>query len=154
MRRLNRNYWRFGWVLLTNGALSLLLLAGPIREYRNQELLHQAMRTTPPVFSYWKELFAAPWVPLVVLVLLIGILAETRRTVLSPIVNLAPYVLWLITALWERAKVAAEATPYELFLGKVLLIFPLTVVIAVDIIFYIAAFRGGRAEGRDVGLPE
>jgi hypothetical protein len=30
MRRLNRNYWRLGWVLLTNGAVSLLLLIGPI----------------------------------------------------------------------------------------------------------------------------
>ena len=33
MRRLNRNYWRLGWVVLTNGAVSLLLLIDPIRTY-------------------------------------------------------------------------------------------------------------------------
>ena len=141
MRRLNVNYWRLGWVLLTNGALILLLLSGPIRAHNDQQLISEGLRTTPPPFSYWKELFASPWVPVVVLVLLLGIVAEVRRTVLSPIVNLSPYVVWLIVALWERARVAGEATSQELFLGKVLLIFPLAVVIGIDLIFYIVAFR-------------
>lgn len=152
MKRLNRNYWRLGWVLLTNGAVILLLLIGPIRAYHDQQLLNRVMRTTPPAFSYWKELFAAPWVPLMLVVLLVGMLAEVRRTVLSPIFNLAPYAVWLIVALWERAKVVDDAT-HELFLGKVLLIFPLAAVIAVDVIFYVAAFRRTLPEDGDVGVP-
>lgn len=151
MRRLNRNYWRLGWVLLTNGAVSLLLLIGPIRVYHDEQLLHQVMRTTAPAFSYWKELFAAPWVPLMLVVLLVGMLAEVRRTVLSPIFNLAPYVVWLIVAFWERAKVVDDAT-HELFLGKVLLIFPLVAVIAVDVVFYVAAFRRTQPEDGDTGV--
>jgi len=153
MRRLNVNYWRLGWVSLTNGALIVLLLSGPIRAYNGQQLISEGLRTTPPPFSYWKELFASPWVPVVVLVLLLGIVAEVRRTVLSPIVNLSPYVVWLIVALWERARVAGEATSQELFLGKVLLILPLAVVIVVDLVFYAFAFRRRQAEGSDAGLP-
>jgi hypothetical protein len=156
MRRLNRNYWRLGWVFLTNGALTLLLLTAPIRVHHDQQLLSEAMRTTPPASSassYWKELLATPWVPVVALVLLVGIAAEVRRTVLSPIVNLAPYVVWLIVALWERARVAGEATPQELFLGKVLLIIPLVVVIAINLTFYVVAFRRRQAEGGNLGLP-
>lgn len=153
MRQLNRNYWRLGWVLLTNGVVILLFLSGPIRAHHEQQLLYQVMRTAPPPFSYVHELFADLWVPLLVLTLLGGILAEVRRTVLSPIVNLTPYVIWLIVALWERAQVAGEATPQDLFLGKVLFIFPLTVIIAIDLIFYIAAFRRRKAEGSDLGSP-
>jgi hypothetical protein len=153
MRRLNRNYWRLGWVLLINGAVILLLLSAPIRVYHDQQLIFGSMGSNPPPFSYWKELFASPWMPVVALVLLVGIVAEVRRTILSPIVNLTPYVIWLIVALWERAQVAGEATSQDLFLGKVLFIFPLTVIIAIDLIFYIAAFRRRKAEGSDLGSP-
>jgi hypothetical protein len=151
MRRLNRNYWRLGWVLLTNGALILLLLSAPVRVHHDQQLIFGSMGSNLPPFSYWKELFASPWMPVVALVLLAGIVAEMLRTVLSPIVNLTPYVVWLILALWERARVAGEATPQELFLGKVFLIFPLTMVIAIDLIFYIVAFRRRQAEGGNLG---
>jgi hypothetical protein len=96
---------------------------------------------------------ATPWVPVVVIVLLAGIVAELRRTILSPILNLAPYVVWLIVALWERAKVAGEATPQDLFLGKVLLIIPLAVVIAIDLAFYVVAFRRMHTHGDNMELP-
>jgi hypothetical protein len=86
-------------------------------------------------------------------VLLVGILAEMRRTVLSPIIILSPCVVWLAVALWERAKVAGEATPSELFLGEVLLILPLTAVIVVDVIFYVIGFRRTPAKHRDAGFP-
>ncbi len=124
MRRLNKNYWRLGWVLLTNGLVILLCLSGPIRTHHERQLLHQ----------------------------LGGVLAEVRRTVLSPIINLGPYAVWFILALWERAKLAGEATPYELSLGKVFLII-LAVVIGVDLVFYALAFRPRQTEGGDVGLP-
>jgi len=141
MKPLNKNYWRLGWVFLTNGALSLLLLTGPVRVYYDHRILYETMGTVPPPLSYWKELLATPWVPVVVLVLLIGIVAELRRSVLSPIFTLVPYITWLIVALCERARVAAEASPQDLFLGKVLLIIPLAVIIAVDLIFYVTAIR-------------
>ena len=109
--------------------------------HSDQRMLYETMGTAPPSFSYWKELLATPWVPVVVLVLLIGIVAELRRSVLSPILTLLPYIAWLIVALFERERVAAEASPQDLFLGKVLLIIPLAVIIAVDLIFYVAAIR-------------
>jgi hypothetical protein len=152
MRRLNRNYWRLGWVLLTNGAVILLLLSGPIRAHHDQQLLYQAMRAAPPPFSYLHEFFSNPWGPVLVVTLVAGIAAELRRTILSALVNLSPYVVWLIVALWERAKVAGEATPYELYLGKVLLIFPLAIVVAIDLIFYAAAFRLRQTQGTPSGV--
>jgi|SRR5208283_1421167 len=152
MGRLNKNYWRLGWVLLTNGVVILLFLSGPIRTHHEEQLLHQVMRTTPPPFSYVHEFFADPWGPLLVLALLGGILAEVRRTVFSLIINLGPYVVWFIAGLWEQAKAAGEATPSELFLGKVFLII-LAVVIGIDLAFYAFAFRRRRAEGGDPGLP-
>ena len=82
--------------------------------------------------------------PILAIVLLVGIVAEARRSVLSPVVNLAPYVVWLIVALWERANVAAEAAPQELYFGKVLLVLPLAVVIAVDLIFISLHSAGGK----------
>lgn len=153
MKRMNKNYWRLGWVLFTNGAVCLLLLAGPIRAHLDQQLLYQTMRMPPPSFSYLREFFSDPWGPILLGTLLVGIAAELRRLVVSPIVNIGPYMVWLIVALWQRAKVVGEATPYELFVGKVLLIIPLIAVIAVDVVFYIAAFRRGRAEGGDLSLP-
>jgi hypothetical protein len=153
MKKLSRNYWRLGWLLLTNGTVILLILSGPIRAHHDQQLLHHVMRTTPPPFSYVHELFSDPWGPILVVTLLAGIVAELRRTILSPILNISPYVVWLVVALRERAKVAGEATTYELSLGKILLIVPLTVVIAIHLIFYIAAFRRRQAEGGDLNLP-
>lgn len=147
MKRLNGNYWRLGWILLTNGALVFLLLSGPIRAHQHQQVLHEALGTPLEPFSYWKQLFAAPWVPVVVLVLLLGISSELRRSALSPILNLGPYVAWLVVALWERARIIGEASPYELLLGKVLLIIPLSLVIAIDLLFYLLAFRRGREAG-------
>jgi hypothetical protein len=122
---LDRDYWRLGWVLLTNCVLAVLLLTGPIRIHHDRQLLYQAIRTTPPPFSYWKEFFTTAWAPLMTLILFIGIVAEVLRSTLSPVLNLAPYVVWLAAALWERARVAGEGTSQELFLGKVLLIIPL-----------------------------
>ena len=48
MKPLNKSYLRLGWVLLTNGVLAFLLLTGPVRVHHEQQLLYQAMRTTPP----------------------------------------------------------------------------------------------------------
>ena len=152
MRRLNRNYWRLAWVVLTNGVVIFLFLSGPIRAHHEQQLLHQVMRTAPPPFSYVHEFFADPWGPLLVLTLLGGILAEVRRSVLSPIFNLGTYAVWFIVALWEQAKATGEATPYELSLGKVFLIV-LAAVIGVNLVFYALALRRRQAEGGDVGLP-
>ncbi|HYL64438.1 MAG TPA: hypothetical protein VE077_17630 [Candidatus Methylomirabilis sp.] len=106
------------------------------------------MRTALPPFSYVHEFFADLWGPLLVLTLLGGVLAEVRRTVLSPIINVGPYAVWFILALWEHARLAGEATPYELSLGKVLLII-LAVVIGVDLAFYALAFRPRQTEGGD-----
>lgn len=147
MKRLEKNYWRLGWVLVTNASLIFLLLIGPIRTHYQQQLIYENMRTTAPPFSYLKELFASPWVPVMILVLLVGIIAEMRRAVVSSIFNVGPYLVWLLVALWERARVAGEATAQELFLGKVFLIFPLSVIIAVDLVFYVIAFRRRQGEG-------
>jgi hypothetical protein len=152
MRRLNRNYWRLTWVLLTNGLVIFLFLSGPIRAHHEQQLLHQVMRTVPPPFSYVRELFADPWGLLLVLTLLIGIVAELRRTLISPLFNLGAYVAWFILAVWEQAKSVGEATAYELSLGRAFLTI-LAGLILVDLVFYIFALRRGPAEGGDLGLP-
>jgi hypothetical protein len=155
MTRLNRNYWRLIWVLLTNGVVIFLFLSGPIRAHHEQQLLYQVMRTAAPPFSYIHEFFSDPWRPIIVATLLVGIVAEVRGTILSPIVNLGPYVVWLVMFLWEAVKVAGGATPSEVSPGVivVLIVIPLAVVIAVDLIFYVVAFRRRQAEGGDPGLP-
>lgn len=140
MRRLNRNYWRLGWVVLLNSAVVVLQLTGPVRAYHDQQLLHQAMRTAPPVFSYWKELFSDPWVPVLGVVLLAGIVAEVRRNALSPIPNVAPFAFWLVLALRDT-----------FYSKQLLLVFPLAIVIVIDLLFYALAFRQGRTEGSDLG---
>lgn len=85
--------------------------------------------------------------------LLAGIVAEAYGTILSPIVNLGPYVVWLIMFLTEAVQVARGATTSEVSLGviMVLIVIPLAVVVAIDLIFYIVAFRRRQAEGGDVG---
>jgi hypothetical protein len=130
MRRLNKNYWRVGWVLLVNSTVVAFQLTAPIRAYHDQRLLYQAIRMAPPAFSYWKELFSDPWVPVLAAVLLTGIVAEVRRSVLSPILNLVPFALWLVLAFRD-----------SFYSKQLLLILPLAVVIAIDSVFYIAAFR-------------
>lgn len=142
MRRLNRNYWRLGWVLVVNSAVVVLQLTGPVRAYHDQQLLHHATRTAPPVFSYWKELFSDPWVPVLGAILLVGIVAEVRRNALSPIFNVAPFAFWLVLAFRD-----------SFYSKQLLLIFPLAVVIVTDLVFYALAFRRRRAEGGDLGSP-
>ena len=61
-------------------------------------------------------------------------------------------MVWLIAALWERAKVVDDPM-HELFLVKVLFIYPLVAVITVDAIFYAAAFWRTQAKEGDVGVP-
>lgn len=130
MRRLNRNYWRLGWVLLANSAVVAFQLTAPIRAHHGQQLLYQALRMATPPFSYWKELFSDPWVPVLAAILLAGIVAELRRNLLSPILNLAPFTMWLVLAFRDPA-----------YSKQLLLILPLAVVIATYLAFYIAAFR-------------
>ena len=150
MKRLNRDYWRLAWVLLTNGIVIFFFVSGPVKAHHDQQLLYQVMRTSPPPFSYLHEFFSGFWGPFLVFTLLGGILAEVWRSVLSPVFNLGPFVAWFIGGLWERTKVANEATPYELFLGKIFLVV-LAVVIAVDLLFYVIAFRRRQTEGGDLG---
>jgi hypothetical protein len=140
MRKLNRNYLRLGWILLTNGSLVFLFLSGPIRIHHQEELLHQVMRTPSPPFSYVREFFSDPWAPLLVLALLGGILAEVLRNFLSPVMNLGPYVVWFIVGLREQMRVAGEVTTYETSLGKMFLAI-LAVVIAIDAFFYVIALK-------------
>lgn len=140
MRKLNRNYWRLGWILLTNGSLVFLFLSGPIRRHHQEELLHQVMRTPSPHFSYVHEFFSDPWVPLLLLALLGGIFAEVRRNVFSPVMNLVPYVVWFIVGLREQMRVAGEVTTYETSLGKMFLAI-LAVIIAIDAFFYVNALK-------------
>jgi hypothetical protein len=113
------------------------------------------MRTAAPPFSYIHEFFSDPWRPIIVATLLVGIVAEVSGTVLSPIVNLGPYVVWLIMSLWEVVKVVGGATPSEVSPGVVivLIVIPLAVVIAVDLTFYVIAFRRRQAEDGDLGQP-
>jgi hypothetical protein len=151
MRRLNRNYWRLGWVLLTNGGLTLSLLTGPLRVHHDTELLYATIRMATPQFSYWRELFIAPWVPVLALILLLGIVAELRRTVFSSILNMTPYLAWLSVALWDRTKFTGEVDPQELFLNKLLLII-LTMVVVTDLIFYLAAFRRTAEKSPKIGF--
>jgi hypothetical protein len=143
MRKLSANGWRLAWVLMTNGVICLLLLSGPIRWRHNQMMLYRVMRTTPPAFSYWKELFATPWVPIVLLLLVVGAIAEVRRSVLGPVVNLGFYATYLGLILFEQAKAAYQGSPQETTLGFVLivLVIPLAVITAVDLVFYIPALR-------------
>ncbi|MGA3292823.1 MAG: hypothetical protein ABSE45_02435 [Candidatus Acidiferrales bacterium] len=147
MKKLGRSYWRLGWILLTNGAICLLLLSAPIRWRHNQLMLYSVMRTTPPAFSYWKELSADRWAVVVLLILLTGILAEVRRTVLAPIVNLGFYVVYFGLILFEQAKAAFQRSPQDVTLGFVLIVFviPLLVIIAVDLALYIPALRRSSA---------
>jgi hypothetical protein len=143
MKKLGRNYWRLGWILVTNGTICLLLLSTPIRWRHNQLMLYSVMRTTPSAFSYWKELLTDPWSAVVASILLVGIVAEVRRTVLGPIVNLGFYVVYLGLILFEQLNAAYHGTPQDMTLGFVMIVFviPLLVIIAVDLALYIPALR-------------
>jgi hypothetical protein len=51
MRRLNRNYWRLGWVLVVNCIIIFLELAAPIHQYHNEKLMSETLRVAaPPIF--------------------------------------------------------------------------------------------------------
>jgi hypothetical protein len=143
VKKLGRNYWRLGWILLTNGTICLLLLSTPLRLRHNQLMLYSVMRTTPPAFSYSKELFTDPWAAVAASILLVGIVAEVRRTILGPIVNLGFYVVYLGLTLFEQLNAAYHGTPQDVTLGFVLivLVVPLLVIIAVDLALYIPALR-------------
>jgi hypothetical protein len=130
MRRLNGNYWRLGWVLLVNSTVVALQLTAPIRAYRDQQLLHQVMQTIPPAFSYWKDLFIDPWGPVFAAILVAGVVTEVRRSILSPIFNLIPFAFWLVLAFRD-----------SFYSKQLLVIFPLALVIAVNLTFYALAFR-------------
>jgi hypothetical protein len=93
-------------------------------------VLYQSLHTPLPAFSYWKELLNDPWAPVLAAILLAGVVAEVRRNALSPILNLGPFVLWLVLALNDRA-----------YSTQPLLILPLVMVIGIESVFYIAAFR-------------
>jgi hypothetical protein len=140
MRKLNRNYWRLGWILLTNGSWVLLFLSGPIRAYYQEERLYQVLRTPSQPFSYVHQYFSDPWMPLLVLALLGGIFAEVRRNVFSPIINLVPYLVWFIVGLREQIRVAGEVTLYEASWEKIFLAI-LAVIIAIDAFFYVIALK-------------
>jgi hypothetical protein len=106
------------------------------------------MRTAAPPFSYVDEFFSDPWQPIIVTTLVVGIVAELYGTVFSAMVNLCPYVVWLIMFLWEAVQVARGATPSEVSPGVIMvfMVIPLAVVVAVDLMFYITAFRQTREE--------
>jgi hypothetical protein len=142
MTRLNSNYWRLGWVLLINGGVVASQLTAPIRSRHDQEVLYQAMRVAPPAFSYWNALFSDPWVPVLAVILLAGVVAEVRRNAFSPILNLAPLAFWLVLVLRD---------PF--YSKQLLLILPLAAVIVVDLFFYALAFRRKQREGGDASFP-
>ena len=100
------------------------------------------MRTAPPPFSYWRELVSDPWVLVLAVILLAGIVAEVRRNALSPVFNLAPFALWLVLAFRD-----------SFYSKQLILIFPLAGIIVINLVFYALAFRRRQAEGGDLGLP-
>jgi hypothetical protein len=120
---------------VVNTTVVLLELTAPIRSYHDQQLVSQAMRTAPAAFSYCRELFLYPWRPVLVVILLVGIVAEARRYAFSPILNLVPFTLWLILALRD---------PFYNKQG--LIILPLVIIIVIDAALYIAALRPGQQD--------
>jgi hypothetical protein len=151
VRKLNRSYWRLGWIVLTNLAVICLFLGGMVHQRHDELLLYQAMRTTPPAFSYVHEFFSDRWRPVIVITLLVGILAEVRRTILSPILNLGLYIVWFIVFSWDAIEVATGATPSEVSASLILVltVIPLAVVIGIDLFFYIPALRQLRPQRSD-----
>jgi hypothetical protein len=149
MNRLPRSYWRLAWVLLTNGAVTLLFLLGPIRAHHEQEMLYQVMRTAAPPFSYLREFFAEVWTPIIVFVLLAGIVAELFRSAISSILNVGPYALWFIISAWQVIRIEMGRAPSEVSPGVLLalMVVPLAVVVAIGLGFYVIAFRRRRGGG-------
>jgi hypothetical protein len=96
MRKLTKNDWRLEWVLLVNGVIILLLVTSPIWEYHKETQIFQALRTAQPPFAFWGAFFKSVWPPIFTALMLVGILAEARRSILSPILNVVPFLAPLI----------------------------------------------------------
>ena len=143
MRKLSRNYWRLAWIVLTNIGVICLFVGGLIRERHDELLLYRAGRMVPPAFSYVHAFISDPWRVIPVVMLLGGIFAELRRTILSPILNLSLYVVWFVVFSWDAVEVSIGATPSEMAPSLIwaLTVIPLAVVVGVDLFFYIPALR-------------
>jgi hypothetical protein len=151
VKRLGRNYWRLGWIVLTNGVLVFPFFMAPLWQRRTELSLHRVGVVLPP-FSYWRQLFASPWwLQVGVLILLVGIVAELRRSIVSPIFNLSPYVAGVVLAVLGQAADLMRGTHREVSPGAVLLfgIAPFALIAAINAAFYVHAFRGIRTEGSD-----
>jgi hypothetical protein len=118
-------------------------------------MLYQVMRTAAPPFSYIHEFFSDTWRPIIVGVLLAGIVAEFLRSALSSILNVGPYVLWLVISSWQALRVAMGGTPSEVSPGVIvaLVIIPLALVVAVYLTFYVIAFRRWQTAGHEEAFP-
>lgn len=148
MRRLTKNYWRTGWILFVNGAVIVLFLAAPIRQHHAEAPLYRALEMTPPPVSYFHLLLSEPWVLGLLAVLLLGVVAELRRAVIATIFNVIPYLVGLISVLSAMLK-PGEAEPEGFAIG-ILLTIVLTVIVTIDAIFYLAAFKRMRADVRRI----
>jgi lysylphosphatidylglycerol synthetase-like protein (DUF2156 family) len=138
-------------MVLTNVGVICLFVGGPIRQRHDELLLYRVMRTDPPAFSYVHAFISDPWRVALVVMLLVGIFAELRRTILSPILNLGLYFVWFIVFSWDAVEFSIGATPSEVapLLVLVLTVIPLAVVIGVDLFFYIPALRQLRPQRTD-----
>jgi hypothetical protein len=142
MTRLKRNFWRLAWVLFTNGFVVILFLNGPIRSKHEQQLLYQAMGTPASPFSYLHEFFSDPWRPIIVVTLLVGIVAEASRNVLSAVMNVGVWVVWLFLFLRDAVQVARGQADSEVSASLLMTIcVALAVVVAANVSFYVDAVR-------------
>jgi hypothetical protein len=134
MRRLSKNRWRTGWILSLNSAIIVLLFTAPIYEYHNEGQIFHAMGTAQPPFSFWAAIFANVWTPVFLGAMALGILAEMRRSIFSPILNLLPFAALLVWAAadWVRSRGSYEG---ERSLG-LLVILPACLVVLVNAISY------------------
>jgi hypothetical protein len=73
-------------------------------------------------------------------------MAELRRAAISAIINVCPYVAWLIAALWTETQTIIEHAPSEISAGAVfvVIILPLSTVVVIDLVFYLVGFRQAR----------
>lgn len=95
MRRLHQNTWRLSWVLFVNTTIIVLLVTALIREYRAQGQIFKALGRPEPSILSWSSV-SSPWTLLLIVMLVLGMLAELRRSILSLLFNLIPFVAVLI----------------------------------------------------------